>query len=174
MLKQWINLLPFKAAKGLFDPDTELSPEKNGSSSHPPILLLSGPLQHYLPSVPRAFRRALSFRISDQNSCCISHFYYECYMPDTSHTPWFDYNSSWWQHRSWNCEVCNYLPCRSKYPPQHTVLTLYLWSSISATVSKFYTHTILSIFSWVLFVVNGKIKHSVVKGNKHLPRQICY
>jgi hypothetical protein len=80
------NLLPFMEGKALYDPDIELSPEMNGSSSHPSILLLSGPLQRYLPPVPRAFRRALLFRISNQNSCCISHCFHECYMPDTSHT----------------------------------------------------------------------------------------
>jgi hypothetical protein len=60
------------AAEGLYDPDTELSPEPNGSNSHPPILLLSGPLQHYFPPVLWAFKKVLLFRIYDQNSCCIS------------------------------------------------------------------------------------------------------
>jgi hypothetical protein len=78
------KLVAFYGSKGLYDPDTELSPEPNGSSFHPPVLLHSGPLQHYLPPVLIGLSRGCCFSgfltkilaallISPMNATCLTH-----------------------------------------------------------------------------------------------------
>lgn len=124
--------------KGLCDPDTELLPEPNGSSSYPQSCFLHISFNIILHLCLGLSSGPCPSGFLTKILVCISHFSHECYMPDPSLTSWFDCNNTWWEYRSWSCAVCNYLQSlgissthRFKNPAQHTVLRLNLWYSMS-------------------------------------------
>jgi hypothetical protein len=70
-----------------------------------------------LPYTPRSSTWSLLFRISNQNSVCISHLPCLCYMPHPSHSPWFDHP---------NNILTNYVKCIS-FPLSSTTQSHLCW-----------------------------------------------
>jgi len=82
------------------------------------------------PFIPRSSKQSLPIRFYDQNFVWIFHFSHACYIPFTSHPPWFDHqNNISWSIQAMKLQImqsfpssCYFLPLRSEYSPQHSVL----------------------------------------------------
>jgi hypothetical protein len=73
---------------------------------------------------------SLPFRFSNQITVYISHIFLVCYMPRSSHPPWFrNTNNIWWLVQVMKLLImqpslafCHFLHLSSKYSPQDPVL----------------------------------------------------
>jgi hypothetical protein len=81
-----------------------------------------------LLSMPR-FPECLSYKFSNQNAVCISHFSHVCYMSCPLHLSWSCHsNNIWWSVQVMKLVImqpslasCHFFPLRSRYSHQHLV-----------------------------------------------------
>jgi hypothetical protein len=105
--------------------------QRHRNPVHPiPAYFLTIHFNIILPPTSRPSWWSLSFWLSHQNPVCIPLRSNACYVPYSTHLPWFHHSN-----KVWASSLCNFLhpnrhfiPLRSKYSPQHPVLkylTLY-------------------------------------------------
>jgi hypothetical protein len=82
-----------------------------------------------LPPTPRSSQRYLPFGPPNKNPVDISPLPHACHMTRPSHPPWFNHpNNIRWRIQVMKFIImqfslrCFFLPFRSKYPPQHSLL----------------------------------------------------
>jgi hypothetical protein len=113
------------------------------------------------PSMPRSFKRSLSFRLSNQHLMHVSHLV-KCYMPYPSHPTLLNLPHIWW-----TVQVLQLLIGQFSPPPVTSPLPLSTPSQTSS-ICDFPLTWKLRVFSHLHFQIEiGKTKYSKPNGSKH-------
>jgi hypothetical protein len=106
--------------------------------------------------MPRSFKWSLSFRLSHQNPVHVSPLSHVCHMPCQPHSSWLDLPNDIWQ---WvqimklptvqlSPLSCYFIPLRSKYSPQQSVLKHLAYALLLMWETKSHTHTKQLVELW--------------------------
>jgi len=88
MVTQLVKKVPtFYSVRMFKEPTTGLYPEPYATISQPPPYFSKIKSNIIFSYTPRSSEWSPTFRFTDQNFVCISHFFHACYMPCSFHFP---------------------------------------------------------------------------------------